>query len=149
MHWILRFDYKAIREAYREIKTFIENKTGGEIDNLKTTIENDLGCTGDDSYELISEFIKKYKLDPVGFEFSKHFLNEGELFQPVAWFVLLLFGIVEITVWLLTFGKYNLQLPDSDFLKDRQTLDLTFGDMMAWYLHGKFVQRQEVRIEMK
>jgi hypothetical protein len=64
-------DFGTLRKAYLEIKAFVEKKVGAEVESLDTKIEEDLGCTGDDSYELIEEFVTKYNLDPSGFEFSK------------------------------------------------------------------------------
>ena len=50
-------DFGTLRKAYLEIKAFVEKKVGAEVESLDTKIEEDLGCTGDDSYELIEDLL--------------------------------------------------------------------------------------------
>ena len=43
---------------------------------METSIENDLGVTGDDGEEFIVKFSKKYKVDISNFYFTKYFHPE-------------------------------------------------------------------------
>lgn len=43
---------------------------------METSIENDLGITGDDGEDLIMEFSKKYNVDIKNFYFEKYFYPE-------------------------------------------------------------------------
>jgi acyl carrier protein len=43
---------------------------------METSIENDLGVTGDDGEDLIIEFSKKYNVDINNFDFTKYFYPE-------------------------------------------------------------------------
>ena len=145
-------DFKTLRKAYLEVKTFIEKEAGDEVSSIKTKIEDDLGCSGDDNYELLEKFITKYKLDPTGFDYSKHFLSEGELFDSSAAFLTLLTLPVSITIWLikvLTGGKINFTKVRLFTNWHRQTLDMTFGDMLTWYLTGKYSLRTDSRFALK
>ncbi|RYD80124.1 MAG: DUF1493 family protein [Sphingobacteriales bacterium] len=115
---------------------------------MQTKIENDLGLAGDDNLELLELFVKKYQLDARGFDYSKHFLSEGELFNSGATLWALLSIPLFLLFWtikFLTFGKLDLMKfkfwPDEDHYK----ADLTFGDMLTWYLTGKYKLRNEVK----
>ena len=144
-------DFKSLRQAYNEVRKFIESETGEEDISLKTKIENDLGCAGDDNYELLEKFIKKYNLDVTGFDYSKHFLSEGELFNSMTSLFQLISIPFMIVFWLIrivTFGKVN--LTNTQFYPEygRQTLDMTFGDMLVWYLTGKYNLRKNVIVTL-
>ncbi len=129
---VLRSDFKTLRQAYLEVKTFIEKEVGDEVLSLETKIEDDLGCAGDDNWELLEKFATKYQLDISGFDYSEHFLSEGELFGSGAALLTLLTLLFAIVFWLLkilTFGKIDLNkaklIPDWQ----RQTLDMKY---MLW-----------------
>jgi hypothetical protein len=107
---VLHSDFKTLRQAYTKVKSFIEEEVGDEVSSLKAKIEDDLGCAGDDNYELLEKFVTKYKLDATGFDYSKHFLSEGELFGSGAAFWTLLLLPIALVLWLikmLTFGKVD------------------------------------------
>ncbi len=42
-------DFKTLRQAYLEVKKFLGAETGDTVTSVKTKIENDLGCAGDDN----------------------------------------------------------------------------------------------------
>ena len=145
-------NFKALRLAYLEVKSFIEHESSDEITSLNTRIENDLGMAGDDNLELLEKFVAKYKLSTEGFDYSKHFLSEGELFNSGTALINLLLIPIFLLRWiikLITFGRIDLidkqLLPNSG----RQTLDITFGDMLVWYLTGTFNLRSNVRVTLK
>ena len=71
METTITSDYKSLKLAYVEVKTFIEEAVGTEVNSLQTKIDEDLGCAGDDNYELIVKFVEKYNLDYTGFNYSK------------------------------------------------------------------------------
>ncbi|WP_266365345.1 DUF1493 family protein [Tellurirhabdus rosea] len=144
-------DFKTLRSAYIEVKSFIEKEAGDEVSSLNTKIEDDLGCAGDDNYELLEKFVAKYKLDATGFKYSKHFLSEGELFGSGAALLTLLALPFVITFRLikgLTRGKVDLNkanlIPDWQ----RQTTDITFGDLLTWYLTGQYNLRANVVVRL-
>ena len=141
-------DFKSLRQAYKEVKTFIEYEVGSDVYSLNTKIEDDLGCAGDDNYELLDKFVTKYKLDYADFDYSKHFLSEGEITNPLLTFIALPILIIMLIIWLLTFGNINLFKVKLFSSWQRQTLDMTFGDMLTWYLAGKYCLRADARFKL-
>lgn len=55
------------------------NEFSKSID-LESSIENDLGVTGDDAFEFIMSFSRKYNVDIKEFDFSKYFHSEPNFF---------------------------------------------------------------------
>jgi hypothetical protein len=145
-------EFRKIREAYIEVKNFIEQETGLDSDDisLKTKIKEDLGCSGDDNLELLEKFVTKYNLDTAGFDYSKHFEGEMELYDSHAAFLNILILPIVVVVYairFLSFGKIDKRnwIPNWH----RPTLDMTFGDMVTWYLTGKFDLRSSVKVQLK
>ncbi len=145
-------DFKTLRKAYIEIQNFLENETGVHVQSLETKIEENLGCAGDDNYDLLLKFITRYKPDTTGFDYSKHFLSEAELFGSSAVLFAILCTPIQMLAWLislLTGCKINLT-PLKLFPKpDQEKLDMSFGDMLTWYLTGKYCLRSDVQFRLK
>jgi hypothetical protein len=141
-------DFKSLRQAYIEVKTFIEYEVGSEVSSLNTKIEDDLGCAGDDNYDLLDKFVSKYKLDYTDFDYSKHFLSEGEITNPLLTFLALPIFIIILIICILTFGKISLSKVKLISSWQRQTLDMTFGDMLTWYLAGKYCLRSNAKFKL-
>ncbi len=149
---IIESDFKTLREAYLNIKAFVAKEVGEDEILIKSKIVDDLGCAGDDNWELIQKFIAKYNLDNTGFEYSKHFLSEGELFDSFAALLRIISLPFAILFWLLktiTFGKLDLNkvkiFPDWQ----REVVDMTFGDLLSWYLAGRYCLRDQISIRIK
>ena len=51
---IQQFEFKTLRQAYIEVKAFIEEESASRVSSLNTKIEEDLGCAGDDNAELLT-----------------------------------------------------------------------------------------------
>jgi hypothetical protein len=151
--YIQHINFKGLRDAYIEVKTFIEIETGDDVFSLKTKIEEDLGCAGNDNYDLLKKFVEKYNLDYQGFDYSKHFLSEGELFGSFGSLlnltILPLIGILWL-IKIVSFRKLDLNEVIDKVLGSvhRPTVDLTFGDMIAWYLTRKYCLRTDVKFEL-
>ena len=151
-HTVLHSDFKTLREAYLEVKFFVEKEIGDEVSSLKTKIEDDLGCAGDDNYELLEKFVTKYKLDTAGFDYSKHFLSEGELFVSGVALWTLLFLPILLLIWVIkivTIGKMDWTKNRILTNWNRETMDMTFGDMLTWYLTRKYKLRNEMKVLMR
>lgn len=138
-------DFATLRKAYLEIKTFLEEESCENVKSLSTTIENDLGLAGDDNYLLLIKFTDKYNLGHEGLDYDAHFLSEGELFDLGTFFLNLLLLPLYI-IKLISLGKINI-LPPPGYLQ-RETTDLTFGDMVAWYLVKEFRHRADIEIRL-
>ena len=145
-------EFKELRKAYQEVKLFLEQETDGKITSIRKDIEEDLQIAGGDTYELMEKFITVYQLDAQGFDVTKHFLSEGEQFTSGIIITQLLSLPIVIIFWLLkflTFGKMDytsaVALPESY----RHTTGLTFGDLLTWYITGKYCLRKDVEFVLK
>ena len=76
---ILYIDFATLRQSYIEVKNFLEKTTKEKVENVDVLIEKDLFLSGLDNESLLIEFIEKYDIDFSKFDYSKHFLLEGEL----------------------------------------------------------------------
>ncbi len=148
----LHIDFKTLRQSYLEVKAFIERESGATVESIHTKIEDDLGCAGNDNLEILEKFADKYKLDTTDFDYSKHFLSEGELFNSGTALLGLIVLPITISLWLLqllSFGR--LDYTNRQLLPGyhRPTTDMTFGDMLTWYLTDKYNLRENVRVVLK
>jgi hypothetical protein len=149
---LYHISFKELRKAYQEIKAFLERESAGHISSIKMDIEEDLQIAVDDTYELMDRFITVYRLEANGFDITKHFLSEGEQFETGIAILRLISLPFLLAVWLLkifTFGKVDytkkVVLPEYN----RKTAGLTFGDLVTWYIIGKFSLRKDVRFVLK
>ena len=72
-----------IEILFTELVSFIRKQSGEDKMPItrETSIEDDLGITGDDAYDLIIAFGKKYNIDVSGFIFTKYFNDEPSMFD--------------------------------------------------------------------
>ncbi len=145
-------DFKTLRHVHNEIRSFLQEWSFVKVESVNDRICNDLGCAGDDAYDLLSKFVTQYKLDTKGFDFSKHFLSEGELFGNYGWFVFFItlpIWVVYFILKLVTLNKVRIKRPELYSIFYRDTTDMTFGDLITWYVTGKYNTRQEVKLVLK
>ena len=71
-------------EIFNRIKLLVEGKMGKYRKPLlrDTTLEKDLGMSGDDAVEFILEFSKRFRVDISKFEIKKYFYAEGDSVLP-------------------------------------------------------------------
>lgn len=65
------------------LKTYIESLNlidPNKID-LETSVENDLGLTGDDAVDFIEEFSERFNVNIEAFDYNKYFKPEGLVFH--------------------------------------------------------------------
>ncbi len=67
------------KENFSELINFVSKKTGVDAKLIKrdTTIEDDLGVTGDDALEFIVEYGKEFNVDVSKFKAAHYFDGEG------------------------------------------------------------------------
>jgi hypothetical protein len=148
---IKQIEFSKLRHAYITVKSFIEHEAGDDLKSLKTKIEDDLGLAGDDNYDMLTKFVDKFKLAYADFEYDKHFYSEGELFGSSA----ALYNLLTLSIWLplktieiLTFNK--IQIPKMSFHQPaRQVSDMTFRDLLTWYIEGKYIHEGNVKYAIK
>ena len=151
MKQIKQIEYKTLKHAYMTVKAFLEEESGMEVDSIKTRIAEDLVMFGDDNYDLLFKFVNRFELDHKGFQYDKHFHSEGELFDSLA----VLYGLLILSIRiplklieLLTFNKVKFDKPDY-YIPDREVTDMTFKDLLIWYIEKKYISEDEIRYEIK
>lgn len=147
---IREIEFSKLRHAYLVVKSFLDSESFEKVNSLNTRVEEDLGIYGDDTSEFLERFVEKFQLDYSGFEYSKHFHSEGELFDPAFAFIALL----ELSIWiplktieLLTLNKVKLDRPNWN--ESRITEDLTFKDLIVWYIEKEFKTSKEISYQLK
>lgn len=148
---IKQIEFSKLRHAYIAVKIFIENESGDDLGSLKTKIANDLGLTGDDNYFMLTKFIDKFELEYSDFEYDSHFYSEGELYDSSA----ALYNLLVVSVWLplktielLTMNRIHIPKP-SFYQPARQVSDMTFRDLLTWYIEGKYIPEGNVKYAIK
>jgi len=131
--------FEELRKAYMEVKAFLEEESLEDVTALHLRITTDLGMLGKDNRDMINRFAAKYGLSKKGFKYKKYFLTENELFGVQSWMVTILTLPLEIIdlISILVFNSGKRLVPDMH----REVQDLTFGDMLTWYLNGEFKER--------
>jgi hypothetical protein len=59
----MKVKFNQLRKVYKEVKDFLENASGENVNGLNTKIAEDLGLWGDDNYFLLEEFVTKNNLN--------------------------------------------------------------------------------------
>ncbi|GEM50663.1 hypothetical protein [Empedobacter brevis] len=154
---VLYVDFASLRKSHTEIKQFIEKSSYEKVDNSDILIEQDLGFCGDDTYFIMEEFVEKYNLDFSKFNFSEHFLNDLELFnsfQVVLNIVFLplyflLWLVKEFTFDLINLNKYLIKIVKLFSTNQRETLDMSFGDLLTSYTNKKYTLRSSTKFVLR
>lgn len=154
---ILHVDFATLRQSYIEVKNFLEKTTKEKVENVDVLIEKDLFLSGLDNESLLIAFIEKYDIDFSKFDYSKHFLSEGELangFQVVLNIVFLplyfLFWLIkEFTFDLIDLNKYLIKIVKLFSTNQRETRDMSFGDLLTSYLNKKYTLRSNVKFVLQ
>ena len=154
---ILHVDFATLRQSYIEVKNFLEKTTKEKVENVDVLIEKDLFLSGLDNESLLIAFIEKYDIDFSKFDYSKHFLSEGELangFQVVLNIVFLplyfLFWLIkEFTFDLIDLNKYLIKIVKLFSTNQRETRDMSFGDLLTSYLNKKYTLRDSTVFVLK
>ena len=70
----------------QRVVAVIAHQTGQRVERIEldSQLERDLGCTGDDAWELMGRMASEFGIDMRGFNFDRHFGNEGGLGWPIA-----------------------------------------------------------------
>jgi hypothetical protein len=146
---VKEIEFAKLRHAYITVRAFLESEACAKIKSLNTRVAEDLSLFGDDNDELLEKFVTKFELDHRNFRYDKHFISEGELVNSGA--SLLNFLILSVwlpmkTIELLTFN--NIKLPKPDFVSPRQVSDMTFKDLLTWYIEGEYKTAENVKYKI-
>ena len=145
-----QIEFEKLRHAYVTVKHFLETESYEKVTSLNNKVVADLGLSGDDNYDLLEKFVTKFELNHQNFDYNKHFYSEGELYGSSG-----LTNALKLSVWLLlkaiellTFNKLQFNKPDFT-PQDREVSDLTFKDLLTWYIEKEFIPSGEITYELK
>ncbi len=144
---VKEIEFSKLRHAYVTVKTFIESESYTKVKSLDTRIENHLGMAGDDNAELLEKFVTKFELEYKNFNYSNHFLSEGELFNPTTTLIALLMLPIRIslkTIELITFKNVKIEIPK--FNNHPEKADLTFKELITWYIEKDYSESVTYKI---
>ncbi|NHM01567.1 DUF1493 family protein [Flavobacterium difficile] len=147
---VKEIEFSKLRHAYITVKTFLETESWDKVKSLDTKIEKDLGLAGDDNAEMLEKFVKKFELENKNFDYIKHFLSEGELFNMSSSLSTLLTLSIWIplkTIELITFNSVKIEKPNFNNYPERD--DLTFKEMITWYIEKDYVSTDNVKYKIK
>lgn len=154
---ICHFRFSDIREAITQSRVFLKEEYWEEQSmNCATAIEHDLGITGDDGWELLEKFEKRFSVDMTFAKqnFYKYFYDEGQFADPFIPFylcLLTLFSLLLVPVFF--FDRKLAKESFKDLLGSAKTKrsegELLIGDLATSILLGKFTPRSTVSIRLK
>jgi len=159
----IKIKYSELRAVTESIIDFVGQEYWWEKNSsLKTEIETDLGITGDDAWELMQKFSKKYSVCLVSFNFNQYFTPEGAhssliLLLPVYLFLLVIWLIKVAFAFLIypfsnRLAKYSMKsmINKTADLCDYPKLEsITIADLITSAICRKFIKRDTVRFELK
>ncbi len=147
-----QISFSDLRQSYKTVKDFLENESFEKVRSLDSKIAEDLGVWGDDNWDLLTKFVTTFNLDTKHFDYDKHFESEAELFHTGA-FILTILSIIFLApfklIELLSFNKINFGLKIFTSGREKRPLDLSFRDMVTWYIEGKFKLGNQIKYELK
>ena len=144
-------EFAKLKLAYITVKSFLEKESIENVTSLKVKIAEDLIMLGDDNYYMLEKFVEKFELNHDDFEYDNYFHSEGEIADPT----IALFNLLTLSVWLplktielLTLN--NLKIKKPSFHKpERKVVDMTFKDLLTWYIEGKFKTSEQIKYVIK
>lgn len=148
-----QIEFAKLRHAYVTVKQFIDKETEGysELKSLDTKVRKDLELSGDDNLEFLEKFVEKFELDFKDFQYDKHFYSEMELYDSNA----ALLNLLTLSIWLplktielLTFNKIKIGKPQFPVTPSRVVTDLTFKDLLTWYIEKEFKTSDKIKYEI-
>jgi len=165
----VKIQFSSLREISESVIHFIKTEYWWFEDlNMKSSIEDDLGITGDDAIEFMEKFADRYKVDLSDFKFTKYFSPEGVSGNPLvalttipiyALCLIAFTGKFVIVGVLYPFSrkhskkiyKYSLTKRINGLLNKiwpNRLERLTVEDLVTTALKGKFTKKEAVSFEI-
>jgi hypothetical protein len=151
------FNFSDIRKAIVESKVFLKDEYWEQDPmNCKTAIEYDLGITGDDGWELMEKFEKRFSVDMTRAKefFYKYFDDESQFASPfIPIYVFLLIFLASLLIPVYFFDQKLAKDSFADLLTmtkgNRRESELLVGDLATSILLKTFTPRSTVLIQLK
>ena len=154
MQPVIRLKYKWIKQRRKDVLLFLEENYGIEKNtNSKASVEDDLGITGDDAYELIQKFEQAFIVDMSSLIFTEYFYTESEtdIFTPGFVWLLLKSFLLPFAILILPFSwsackEILLYNPFNSINPGKK--QLTVGDLVTSSFTHKFSLQNEVVLKL-
>jgi len=162
----MKIKYAELRSITESVIDFVSKEYWWEKDStLKTEIETDLGISGDDAWELMQKFSKKYSVDLTNFKFDRYFTPEGAHSSWILWIPVYLSSyviwIIKVVITILIYpfnkrlgGRLTEYSAKSMIIKMTDSFDypklqsMTIADLVTSAACGEFIKRDSIRFEM-
>ena len=150
----IRLKYKWIKQRRKEVFLFLGHNYGvGEVKSSKESIEDDLGITGDDAYEMIEKFEQAFNVDMTKLPFTEYFQTENELdiFPPLFVILLLKLFLFPFSVLILPFSRSasrEMLLYNPFHITNSRKKRLTVGDLITSSFTHKFSLQRESGLKL-
>ncbi len=159
-----KIKYSELRSTIVSVIDFMKTEYMWEDDSsLNSELEKDLGITGDDAYEMIEKFSKKYMIDISNFRFDQYFSPEVPTLSTLLllpFYVLMLITFIIKTFLAFILIPVNKALSDRIYnfkiiklynrifrSKNKNNLSLTIADLVVSAICKEFRRRNEVKLE--
>lgn len=152
----VQISYSELAAWHRSISTFIANHSWEDYIQPSSRLSEDLHLDGEDTYELLEKFSRKYNVDFNEFNGEEFILPESSCNPFTFIFLLLFLVIVSLKYLLLALSflvakRYYHRIAAFDTARffnsfsKRNLKDLTVGDLITSAVIGKFTERKTVR----
>lgn len=148
-----QIEFEKLKQAYLVVKNFLEFECEGynKLESLRSRINADIGLAGDDNLELLEKFVAKFGLDYTHFKYLQHFHSEWELFGSISVLINTFLFLIRLplkTIELLTLNKIQIRKPGF-YKPGRPVKDLTFKDLVTWYIEKEFKPADSIKYQIK
>ncbi|MBS7565761.1 DUF1493 family protein [Mucilaginibacter sp. Bleaf8] len=144
--------FMQLRQAYTTVKRFLEDQAACDVHSLHDKVGDDLGLAGDDVEDLLVKFVEQHHLAWGNFDFSKHFDSEGEIFASSYELYNLAVMVIKVVLWLIEMLSFKqIQFnnkPDWYRQSDGKESDLTFKQMLTWYIEKDFTAVEQISYKL-
>lgn len=143
--------FAQLRQAHQKVKAFLEEESFDKVTSLQTKIGDGLRLAGDDVEDLLLKFVQENELEWGSFRFDEHFYSEGELFGSsvaIGNMIRFIINFPILLINLITFKRAS--IPTLAYVDiDREVTDLTFRQMITWYIEKDFTGINNIRYKFK
>lgn len=130
----------------------MEEESFDKVNSLHTKISYDLRLAGDDVEDLLVKFVSLNQLQWGNFRFDEHFYSEGELFAPNVAMGNIMLSIINLPlllIKLITLKRISIPTIPYINISSREVTDLTFRQMLTWYIEKDFTDVDSIRYKLK
>ena len=145
----MTFEYSVLREASNQVLEFTKNYVGDEDINLRTSIAEDLSLWELDGYIFLDDFQEKFgiKLPDDAYDYVCPPVLKLRFLEKLSFAILFVVAFPLIMLRALFIQNDPPEILGKKIKRNRKRL--TLGDLVMTLVVGKFVKRENLKIELK